>query len=227
MIYLEFISPTKCTIPIKNRAVIYRKDLFVIVDSEMGSYNVGVDLTVSRRLSDRDGHLEILVEGSDIYIKDLGSTNGTMIRGGVIRGWQEGRPSETVEVSPGEPILLGFSTLFRIATEPTSEANKVILDSLAILNAVWAMLEAAYSALIEGNMEKSKIKFHSISEGIFYETVRKTDIELSDTIEEIKNYYDILSNPSRIDPILIDELKNELKKVKEKIRILIQTNIVR
>ena len=35
------------------------------------------------------------------------------------------------------------------------------------------------------------------------------DVEMSKTIEEMKKYYDILSDPSRKDPILIDELKKQ------------------
>ena len=81
----------------------------------------------------------------------------------------------------GLRILAGLGPLIFMVDEnrfifpEISKTRKESVDEqrAELLNAVWAMLEAAYSALTEGSIEKSKIKFSPISEGIFYKSLKK------------------------------------------------------
>jgi pSer/pThr/pTyr-binding forkhead associated (FHA) protein len=54
------------------------------------------DVGVSRR------HAEVRREGDEVFLVDLGSTNGTMLNG---------RPVERVRLTPGDRITCGRSVL--------------------------------------------------------------------------------------------------------------------
>jgi pSer/pThr/pTyr-binding forkhead associated (FHA) protein len=55
------------------------------------------DPSVSRR------HAELILEGGTLYLRDLGSSNGTFI------GENKLNPNEPVELHPGDEIVMGKS----------------------------------------------------------------------------------------------------------------------
>jgi len=133
---LEFICPSRIRVPINTYAIIRKEGFSVIVESDFGPYVVGADVTVSRRTQSREGHAKIFVKQDGLYIQDLGSKNGTVIDGNIIKGWQRGKPSDIVKVEPGQNILIGVSTCFKIAVgpppiiEPKEEKMEEILEGV-------------------------------------------------------------------------------------------------
>ncbi len=61
--------------------------------------DAGVDLMIADESSVSRRHAEIRVEGSRVFVQDLGSTNGTFVNG--VRVAQE------VELKPGDELLFG------------------------------------------------------------------------------------------------------------------------
>jgi len=106
--YLVFEKPSRLVVTFNSAAKIFRKDWEVYVEADGVLHKVGADSTVSRRTDERDAHAVIFVEGGKLYIKDLGSTNGTFVNGARIE------PFKPVEVSPNDTIALGRETTVRI-----------------------------------------------------------------------------------------------------------------
>jgi len=106
--YLVFDKPSRLSVPFNSAAKIFRKDWEVYVEADGVLHKVGVDPSVSRRTDKRDAHAVIFVEGGKLYVKDLGSTNGTFVNGVRIE------PFKPVEVSPNDTIALGRETAVRV-----------------------------------------------------------------------------------------------------------------
>jgi len=103
--YLVFEKPSRLVVTFNSDAKIFRKGWDVFVEADGVLYEVGADSTVSRRTDERDAHAVIFVEGGKLYVKDLGSTNGTYVNGARIE------PFKPVEISPNDTIALGETTV--------------------------------------------------------------------------------------------------------------------
>jgi len=121
--YLHFVEPERVVVGFSSEAFIGREGFDVIVRADGVEYRVGRDLTVSRV------HSRIYVDRGKCYIVDLGSLNGTLINGELVRGW-EPRRSEPVELPIGSVVRVGLYTVFRVDTVGSRSLEK---DRLAIL----------------------------------------------------------------------------------------------
>jgi hypothetical protein len=222
MLYLEFISPSQIRVPINSYAIIRREGLDVVVESESGPYVIGNDLTVSRKTPFREGHAKILVKRDELYIQDLGSKNGTRIDGEIIKGWREEKSSEVVKIRYGQHILLGYSTLFRVVTEPTSDRELPRLNEIATLTVAWAMLAEVLLTLSNNLLEESESKFSAINEGALRRLLEPIDSELCRGLDRIRQCYFVLASGSN--PLVIRDLKKELEGAIERVKVLIQVH---
>jgi len=124
--YLVFMSPSRSRVEFRSFARVFRQLHEVIVEADGATYSVGVDLTVSRRLPDRDAHLVIYVESGRVYVKDLGSTNGTYINSKRIES------HKSVEISPNDTITIGYYTTARVEYKVTVGPERELRDSVGI-----------------------------------------------------------------------------------------------
>jgi len=90
--YLHFVEPERVVVGFSSEVFIGREGFDVIVRADGVVYKVGPDLTMSRV------HARIYVDRGKCYIVDLGSLNGTLINGELVRGWEPRRRSEPVEL---------------------------------------------------------------------------------------------------------------------------------
>ncbi|MEB3778741.1 MAG: FHA domain-containing protein [Desulfurococcales archaeon] len=120
MFIIRFHSPRSMSVEVPREAYIYRADvgglrapIYVdICNSTCSRMEIGEDFTVSRRLRDRRGHARIYMEGGRVVVEDLGSTNGTVVDGRVLRGSSEA-------ISPGQIVRIGSTIVFSIDLDPS------------------------------------------------------------------------------------------------------------
>jgi hypothetical protein len=98
------------TIPIRPRVHIHRDAKYEVVSSESEEH---------RPLDIRDGmvsrkHAEFYWEAGELWVRDLGSKNGTDVDGRVLPGWNPGRPSEAVCLAEGERIYIGNRVMISV-----------------------------------------------------------------------------------------------------------------
>lgn len=113
MAELKFIAEAgESIVPVDKEVIIKRKGWDIVVLSEGKEINIGLkDLTVSGSKDWREGHAKIFWRGGRLYVKDLGSKNGTWKNGHLLRGWRRGSsgmniPSDDIEID--EPCELRF-----------------------------------------------------------------------------------------------------------------------
>jgi len=165
MIYAIFEGPRSQSVPIKRYAVIYRslERLDVIIEADGQKEIVGRDPTVSRRIpGKRDGHAEIYEKAGSYYIRDLGSKNGTLIDGLLLKSEREYVPTEAVPVSPGQSVRVGYNTLFRVEGSLETihlPAGSVYETSIAEAEAISQLVTGA--STISVSAEKAVIKLPS------------------------------------------------------------------
>jgi len=124
-LYLSTISDDgkKINLEVQNRLLIYRDPspyaTEIIAEFDDGTiYRLGIfDATVSRKINEREGHMEIIKDNNRYVCRDLGSTNGTYINGVLIPGWKRGKKSEPYPIKEGDIIRIGVYTEFRVEEE--------------------------------------------------------------------------------------------------------------
>jgi nucleoside phosphorylase len=155
-VYLVFLSPLSMVIEFKSNAKVYRHGYDVIVEADGVTYNVGMDLTVSRRTDERIAHLIINREDNRVYVKDLGSTNGTYIDGVKIE------PYKSVEVRPNSTITIGYYTTARIDYELVKGTEKETKDICSIISTMLVSIDDTLLCLAEQKISETKNKFEGL-----------------------------------------------------------------
>jgi len=155
-VYLVFLSPLSMIVEFKSNAKIYRHGYDVIVEADGITYNVGMDLTVSRRTDQRIAHLIINREDNRVYVKDLGSTNGTYIDGVKIE------PYKSVEVHPNSTITIGYYTTARIDYELVKGPEKEAKDICSIISTMLVSIDETLLCLAEQKISEAKNKFEGL-----------------------------------------------------------------
>jgi len=213
MHYLEFVLPSRRTILFKSTAKIFRSGYDVIVEADGVLHEVGVDLTVSRRTSDRDAHAVIFVEGGKVYIRDLGSTNGTHVNGKRIES------SKPIEISPIDTITIGYYTTVRVVPKPTEEAIREKRDSRDIMYAMLLYIDNCLIKLYQKGIEEGLAEF-SLFQNTFEELLKepcKLPQEICKAYNEAYDSYRTLERDkyARASQYIIDSFEKALTKLKE------------
>ncbi|UCC59427.1 MAG: FHA domain-containing protein [Dehalococcoidia bacterium] len=85
------------------------KDYTVVVRARSETTSLGIaDATVSKK------HALIYTEVGKLMLKDVGSTNGTMLNNTHLPGWKGGVESQPVEIVENSNVRFGYNTLVRI-----------------------------------------------------------------------------------------------------------------
>ena len=85
------------------------RDYTVVVRSRGETTSLGIaDATVSKT------HALIYTEAGKLMIKDVGSTNGTMLNNEPLPGWKGGVESQPVEIVENSNVKFGYTTIVRI-----------------------------------------------------------------------------------------------------------------
>lgn len=85
------------------------KDFAVIVRTRGDTVSLGIeDATVSKN------HARLYTESGRLMLKDLGSTNGTLLNGSPLPGWSRGTESQPVEITEDSNVEFGYNTSVRI-----------------------------------------------------------------------------------------------------------------
>lgn len=203
MIFLNFIEPRKSIIPVLKYAFIGRVHHNVVVESDFGFYEVGIDVTVSRK------HARILFEKGKCYIQDLGSRNGTRINGTLIDGWFPGKESVQKEVKMGSIVEFGMQTMLVITSK---EVDSELESRVAVIELFGNYLEDALSTILEVDKERNKSeKFLEILKILNF---KKTFQEFA--MKTIGDLYEELKTPklTKIEREKIPELMEILKLLK-------------
>ena len=213
MHHLVFEKPSRRTVPFKSVAKIFRKGWDVFVEADGVLHEVGVDLTVSRRTDKRDAHAVIFVEGGKVYVKDLGSTNGTYVNGVRIE------PFKPVEISPSDTIVIGYETTVRIVPKPTEEAIREKRDSRDIMYAMLRYIDNCLIKLYQKGIEEGLAEF-SLFQNTFEELLKepcKLPQEICKAYNEAYDIYRALERDeyARASQYIIDSFKKALTKLKE------------
>jgi len=153
MPHLEFVLPSKLNISFKSTAKIFRQGYYVFVEADGVSHRVGIDLTVSRKTSDRDAHAVISVEGGKMYVMDLGSTNGTYVNGVQIK------PFQRTEISYSDTITIGFYTTVRVVPTPTEEGVREKRDSIDIATTMLLSIRRCLVTLLREGIDRGLEEF--------------------------------------------------------------------
>lgn len=107
-------------IPVEDNVILGRvkeNEWEVVVRKNGRIIGLGVeDATVSK------SHAQIWQSMGSLWIKDLGSLNGTYVDGMVLRGWKKGERQESAEVNifPGMNIRLGSATHLKVVKDKDS-----------------------------------------------------------------------------------------------------------
>jgi len=142
MLYLYFIEPKRAVVAFSREALIGRKGYEVEIRTDKGTYQVGIDTTVSRE------HARIYMIGEAYYIEDLGSLNGTRVNGELIKAWKPRSRSEPVELTVGSVVEIGIRTMFRIeAVEHETPAETKKKDRCASLKSLNKALNELFEHL--------------------------------------------------------------------------------
>lgn len=83
---------TGASMPVENRALLGRDDFRLIADDETLKY-------ISRKIGNR-AHIEVMIQGGEVYVRDAGSSGGTYVNGKKIG-------NEFEKISPEDVINLG------------------------------------------------------------------------------------------------------------------------
>lgn len=153
-LYLIVDAPKRAEIPVRSWAYIYRKGWDIIVETELGEWTIGQDLTVSRRFNGRKGHAHIFFDSIDgkYFVKDLGSTNGTQVDGRILPGWSKRIESEDYPLMPGSSLILGYGTIVMVEgsmDEMTVPAGSVIRMSKETAGLIKDKIPNAKTSIME------------------------------------------------------------------------------
>ena len=128
-------------------------------------------------------HCELLESKGSVFIRDLGSTNGTMIKSTML-------PSKTkVPVPSGSVIKLG-ELAFRVQYASTTDASKKVLED-SFEEAI-DFLEAepegetveAFAEAVGDSSEDKLLEVESIDDDLFLDASEELDVENDDSLKD-------------------------------------------
>jgi hypothetical protein len=211
MPYLVFASPSRCRVEFKSSARVYRSGYSVVVEADgLVKKEIGVDLTVSRRTSERDAHALLHVEADKVFIKDLGSTNGTYVNGNRLE------PYKSIQVSPGDLITIGYYTTGRVEYE-VIDIGIDITVAVALLLRVRKIIKHIYSR----NDEEALAEFGGMVSGL-KNWLDPCKLKLEGVCSVFENAYRYYKN-MRSDPNAVVALMNAFLQVLEELDKTLET----
>jgi len=206
--YLHFVEPERVVVGFSSEVFIGREGFDVIVRADGVEYRVGSDLTVSRV------HARIYVDRGKCYIVDLGSLNGTIVNGELVRGWEPRRRSEPLELSVGSVVRVGLYTVFRVDTVGSRSLEK---DRLAILQYLSEQLADAALKLEGSPSDAIQIIRYILSRDSLRKELENTHRE---SVEGIEHYVDLISgSPHAIyDREIVGSLRNRILQLRDLVK---------
>jgi hypothetical protein len=219
MPYLVFASPSRCRVEFKSSARVYRSGYSVVVEADgLVEKEIGVDLTVSRRTSERDAHALLHVEADKVFIKDLGSTNGTYVNGNRLE------PYKSIQVSPGDLITIGYYTTGRVEYEviegskgETDDLGDSITVAVALLLGVRKIIKHIHSR----NDKEALAEFGGMVSGL-KNWLDPCKLKLEGVCSVFENAYRYYKN-MRSDPNAVVALMNAFLQVLEELDKTLET----
>jgi len=206
--YLHFVEPERVVVGFSSEVFIGREGFDVVVRADGAVYKVGSDLTVSRV------HARIYVDRGKCYIVDLGSLNGTLVNGELVRGWEPRRRSEPVELPIGSVVRVGLYTVFRVDTVGSRSLEK---DRLAILQYLLEQLADAALKLEGSPSDAIQIVKYILSRDSLRKELENTHKE---SVEGIEHYVDLISrSPHSIyDREIVASLRNRILQLRDLVK---------
>jgi pSer/pThr/pTyr-binding forkhead associated (FHA) protein len=224
MPYLVFVSPSRLSVEFKSNAKVFRQGYDVLVEADDSVYNVGIDLTVSRRIVGRDAHLIIYVDSGKVYVKDAGSTNGTRINGVKIE------PYKSVEISPNDTITIGYYTTARVEYELVEGPERSSKDLLNIAISILINLRKIIYVAVQ-NIKEGVNEFASLVDGYkdWLEPCKLTPQGICEAFKKTYVIYEVLkTDPFAINnPEIVESFINALKIFDETIEKTLQRHTLR
>jgi len=208
MFYLHFVEPERVVVGFSSEAFIGREGFDVIVRADGAEYRVGPDLTVSRE------HARIYVDRGKCYIVDLGSLNGTMVNGELVRGWKPRSRSEPVELPIGSVVRVGLYTVFRV---DAVERRREEMDRLTILRDLSGQLKEVDEKLGRGPSGVEEA-IQSLKHILSKDSLRKELENIDRGIVETIDHYVYLFSMNRhliYDRQGVDELRKHIKRLRD------------
>jgi pSer/pThr/pTyr-binding forkhead associated (FHA) protein len=218
MPYLVFASPSECRVKFESSAKVYRSECFVVVEADgLVKEEIGVDLTVSRRTSERDAHALLHVEADKVFIKDLGSTNGTYVNGNRLE------PYKSIQVSPGDLITIGYYTTGRVEYEVIEGSKRETGDSITVAVALLLRVRKIIKDIYSRNDEEALAEFGGMVSGL-KNWLDPCKLELEGVCSVFENAYRYYKN-MKSDPNAVVALMNAFLQVLEELDKTLETSL--
>jgi hypothetical protein len=216
MPYLVFVSPSWCEVEFKSSARVYRSECSVVVEADgLVKKEIGVDLTVSRRTSKRDAHALLHVEADKVFIKDLGSTNGTYVNGNRLE------PYKSIQVSPGDVITIGYYTTGRVEYEVIEGSKGETKDSITVAVTLLLDVRKIIKHIYSRNDKEALAEFGGMVNGLknWLDPCKLTLEGVCSVFENAYRYYKNMKS----DPNAVVALMNAFLQVLEELDKTLET----
>jgi hypothetical protein len=224
MPYLVFASPSRCRVEFKSSARVYRSGYFVVVEADgLVKKEIGVDLTVSRRTSERDAHALLHVEADKVFIKDLGSTNGTYVNGNRLE------PYKSIQVSPGDLITIGYYTTGRVEYEVIEGSKRETDDSITVAVGLLLIVRKIIKHILSRNDKEALKEFGSMVSGYknWLDPCKLTLEGVCSVFENAYRYYKNMESDPNAVVALMDAFLQVLEELDKTLETLLQAHVLR